>query len=749
MGRGSKRPRRLPKSAKKTSTIDDEIDASEFARTQKFLKQKFGGYDDEIYDDDDDEEDYEEQRKAAWGGRKSWYYGADNVDYELQSSDEDILLEEEAEAVRMQKEKAKFLTLEDFGLEEDDEVGSDSDSKEKKQEMKQIESNLRTQVDKNFIKKVATKSTDKLVNQSEVTNVPTKTHESPVKVSTHSAIDGSLKKKRNKHANQKDQNDRVGLQSMEMLKVRADLEAKLKQEGLYNNVMNSKNGSNQKNSSKPINKHLETRDDFDDEVQLEQMVENTTSLSKLIPNNGNKPKVKISTHSAIDGSSEEKHNKYSKLSMEMLKVFSGDDDVPMRDSIGERRRKHELRVLARARTVSMDDEKKAMDIDDETTDPEDDFYKEVKRQRMEKLKAKAALYSRTPRIPVAPPTLGTEQDGRPVRRPITDEMWKNRGLTRYRKKLTKNPRKKYKTKHQKAVMRRKGQVPDIRRPYGPYGGEATGINPYISRSVRSGTFIDESHRRLTIGHGVRHRTVMSHFSIALRILDLFQGMATSKKVITREEWERKLRDVKIRKQDMNKLVMNFLVTEGYVEAADKFRIESGTEPDIDLATITDRMAVKKAVQSGDVVDAIEKVNDLNPEILDTNPQLYFHLQQQRLIELIRVGKVEEALEFAQEELAPRGEENQCFLDELERTVALLAFEDVKNCPYGELLDLSQRLKTASEVNAAILTSQSHEKEPKLPSLLKMLIWAQNQLDEKAVYPHITDLVKATIEDPPN
>lgn len=52
---------------------------------------------------------------------------------------------------------------------------------------------------------------------------------------------------------------------------------------------------------------------------------------------------------------------------------------------------------------------------------------------------------------------------------------------------------------------------------------------------------------------------------------------------------------------------------------------------------------------------------------------------------------------------------QSFLEELERTVALLAFEDVSNCPVGELLDISQRLKTASEVNAAILTSQSHEK----------------------------------------
>lgn len=48
------------------------------------------------------------------------------------------------------------------------------------------------------------------------------------------------------------------------------------------------------------------------------------------------------------------------------------------------------------------------------------------------------------------------------------------------------------------------------------------------------------------------------------------------------------------------------------------------------------------------------------QILDTNPHLFFHLQQQRLIELIRNGKIDEALEFAQEELAPRGEENVIF-----------------------------------------------------------------------------------------
>jgi len=39
------------------------------------------------------------------------------------------------------------------------------------------------------------------------------------------------------------------------------------------------------------------------------------------------------------------------------------------------------------------------------------------------------------------------------------------------------------------------------------------------------------------------------------------------------------------------------------------------------------------------------------QILDHNPPLFFHLQQQRLIELIREGDIDKALEFAQDELS--------------------------------------------------------------------------------------------------
>ena len=109
-------------------------------------------------------------------------------------------------------------------------------------------------------------------------------------------------------------------------------------------------------------------------------------------------------------------------------------------------------------------------------------------------------------------------------------------------------------------------------------------------------------------------------------------------------------------------------------------------------------------------------------------------------------------------------------------MALLVFEDVGSSPLADLMDAAQRQKTASELNSAILASQSQvgvlwrrgvalaqamrdvpsmrpyllqEAEPKLPNLLKLLLWAQKQLDEKAQYPRIEDLVTASLVAPPS
>ena len=44
-----------------------------------------------------------------------------------------------------------------------------------------------------------------------------------------------------------------------------------------------------------------------------------------------------------------------------------------------------------------------------------------------------------------------------------------------------------------------------------------------------------------------------------------------------------------------------------------FEAESATAPGVDLGAITDRMEIRKAVQSGNMEEATERVNDLNPQ----------------------------------------------------------------------------------------------------------------------------------------
>ncbi|KAI5123626.1 hypothetical protein M0805_003440 [Coniferiporia weirii] len=211
-----------------------------------------------------------------------------------------------------------------------------------------------------------------------------------------------------------------------------------------------------------------------------------------------------------------------------------------------------------------------------------------------------------------------------------------------------------------------------------------------------------------------------------------------KRAVRKEEWDKRLHEVQVTKNDLNRLVMDYLVIEGYKSAAEEFSKEADLASPIDFQGIEDRTSIREALQRGDVEEAIVRVNDLNPEILDTNPTLYFRLQQQKLIEYIRQGRINEALQFAQQELALRGEERPEFLLELERTMALLAFESTTTVPpaIAELLSPAQRLKTAGELNAAILKNFSHGKEAKLVALIKLLCWGEAMLEEKADFPKV-------------
>lgn len=75
-------------------------------------------------------------------------------------------------------------------------------------------------------------------------------------------------------------------------------------------------------------------------------------------------------------------------------------------------------------------------------------------------------------------------------------------------------------------------------------------------------------------------------------------------------------------------------------------------------------------------------------------------------------------------------------------MALLAFDATPSnssdmpASIAELLHPSQRVRTANELNAAILKSASQSDESKLMGLVKLMCWGEALLSEKAVFPKV-------------
>ncbi|KAK4370355.1 hypothetical protein RND71_009830 [Anisodus tanguticus] len=498
------------------SDEDNEHPVYDLKVTRKYLKATLGGVEDEMHD----EAEEEKEERPLWGrGKNIYYQNKENV--EVDSSDEDLIAEEDAEVLRMQQKKAKSLSAADFGIEDDEptfdeilaqgksgsavsadeeakngtgtayeEVQKDLNALTKEEQMDVVYSSapelvgllselgealeeldnkvnppLNTINGENMIKGgmhyievkkllllsycqaitfyLLLKSEGQPVRDHpvisrlvEIKNLLNKMKEldrnlpSELEDFLHKNVDNvtgvklagrnmpheaelveenGLKSQRKNESKRKRQDDQVGIQSMEMLKVRAALEEKLKHTGVLSSIARKHEKQNKR--SRLLNGSLATPDDFDDDAMGAGDDRETRSINKL-----------------------------SRL------VISGDDDLPKRDDIGERRRKHEMRFLAGAGVEPFDDVKDepgdhasddvAATSDDSEMDSDLEFYK-VEKQHSVKVAAKEKMYSRSPATPLAPETL---VDGK---RQINYQMEKNRGLTRNRKKQDKNPRKKY------------------------------------------------------------------------------------------------------------------------------------------------------------------------------------------------------------------------------------------------------------------------------------------------------------------
>eukprot|EP00897_Mesotaenium_endlicherianum_P005543 jgi/Mesen1/5016/ME000025S04418 len=578
---------------------DDELDeehltglAAKMAKQAKIMRQKAGGAREED-EEEEDEEEGEDGKGPGWGKKKKAYYSADNLDYELQSDDEDAPLEEEKEALRLQRSMAAALRPEDYEQDEDvdeDEDEEEEDDEEEEEETMQvkggeyvtaeglsyleakhlllltycssivfylllraegrsvrdhpvitrlvelrlllekirpIDKKLQYQIEK-LLKAAQSQpgsaaaaaanggapggaagqkddalkyrpNPDMLVSKVNTADAQEEgggVYRPPKLVPTAMDTEEDGRARKGEGRVSKDARNRaarsafvrqladelegrpeevrevVGVESADMERERQRLQARAQaEENLFARVPLSRPERVRLRAlQRNRNSLAGMLDDFDDDV-ADFVDEEDGDAADGGPPAGLLKRRKMSQAIAEAGRPAKKQT-----------LMSGDADVPSKAGLGERRRAHENKLLQRGnQDVAFDDD----DDDDAggddvgpTAEPEEDeFYKEAKERRSAKLAAKSAKYSRESAVP-------QDEEAADGKRSITYQMEKNKGLTPHRKKLTKNPRKKYKLAHAKAVVRRKGQVRDVKVPTASYGGEATGIKSSISRSVR-------------------------------------------------------------------------------------------------------------------------------------------------------------------------------------------------------------------------------------------------------------------------
>lgn len=81
--------------------------------------------------------------------------------------------------------------------------------------------------------------------------------------------------------------------------------------------------------------------------------------------------------------------------------------------------------------------------------------------------------------------------------------------------------------------------------------------------------------------------------------------------------------------------MDYLISEGFKEAAERFKTEANidTEKVFEIKSysesneqIDQRIAVRSAIENGNIDQAIRLINDYYPELIDNNRHIYFKLQ---------------------------------------------------------------------------------------------------------------------------
>jgi len=223
---------------------------------------------------------------------------------------------------------------------------------------------------------------------------------------------------------------------------------------------------------------------------------------------------------------------------------------------------------------------------------------------------------------------------------------------------------------------------------------------------------------------------------------------SKEKSISNEKWMKEIKSQKISKDKMNQIIANYLFLQGYCTPLKQFIAETKIKFDFDEKLLNQRYLIRQLITTNQIEKAINEINLIDKKILEENKIIYFVLQRQILLNYIKDNKLQEALIFAKDTLLPLSQGDEFLFKELEKTMGLLAYENINDAPEKELITDKFLEKIATKMNLVILNYLSGNKmiNLNLDLLIKLTMYIQQELKKEISFPNITSLAPMTFSE---
>jgi U3 small nucleolar RNA-associated protein 3 len=446
---------------------DDELAGQEVLELGADAEEEESSEDEQEEADDDDDNmfDADAERKKAmqmegkWGKSRKTFYSADTAEYELES-DEEVAKDEEEAALELQRKQAEMMDDEDFGI---DAPEADGDEEEEEEEAE-----------------TAPVDDEELVGE-QLADIATLA-DNGAGAATVEQVHKDFSK-----MSKKDKLQIVNQSAPELLGLMSELEATTKEleEVVTPAVLKLRPVRRKSRQLQMGLRYLMTRQNLllnysaNISFYLLLRAEGKSVSDHPVLMHLLLLKKQLAKLQSIDEALDDQLHDLLTKELPAEREPKADDGLDKFFAKSERKRAADG---AKISTKKAKKQKKAAEVSAEELAEAERFYEQTARDQAELKKSKKEFYSHETPAALASSDEDSDADEN-AKRGASYQIMKNKGLKAHKSKLNRNPRVKKRLQYRKAVIRRKGQVRDVRvGEAGKYGGETTGIKSNLTRS---------------------------------------------------------------------------------------------------------------------------------------------------------------------------------------------------------------------------------------------------------------------------